>query len=168
MIKVRERDEYTFGESAYVPEILKGLGVTLKHLSINLLKPRRDRLTATIRYPEEKREYPQRFRGRHRLTRRSDGSPKCVACCMCATACPAKCIRIAAEEHEDRTIEKRPSSFQIDLFRCIYCGLCVDACPEDAIRMDTGAHPVPMYEREQGVWKMQELLSLEGREQMTE
>jgi NADH-quinone oxidoreductase subunit I len=53
---------------------------------------------------------------------------------MCSTACPAECITIEAGEDE-RTREKFPVRYDIDLLRCVFCGYCVDACPEDAIYM---------------------------------
>ena len=87
-----------------------------------------------ISYPEVKRVYSERFRGRHILTTREDGTTRCVACYMCSTACPAECITIEAGEDE-RTREKFPVRYDIDLLRCVFCGYCVDACPEDAIYM---------------------------------
>ena len=76
-----------------------------------------------------------RYRGIHILTAREDGTPKCVACYMCATVCPAECIHIESAERPEQTIEKYPTRFEIDLLRCVYCGFCVDACPEEAIIM---------------------------------
>ena len=76
-----------------------------------------------------------RYRGIHILTQRVDGTPKCVACYMCATVCPAECIYIESGERPEATIEKYPTRFEIDLLRCVYCGFCVDACPEEAIIM---------------------------------
>jgi NADH-quinone oxidoreductase subunit I len=90
---------------------------------------------ATIQFPEQKRPHSVRYRGVHILTVRQDGSPKCVACYMCATACPAECIYIEAGERPEKLIEKYPTRFEIDLLRCVYCGFCVDACPEEAIVM---------------------------------
>ena len=135
---VTERQR-NFWESAYFVEIFKGLVVTGRHLVKNLLHT--DEMP-TIQYPEQKREYGPRFRGRHRLMQRDDGSPRCVACQMCSTACPADCISIEAAEHPNPAIEKFPETFTIDLLRCVYCGLCEEACPCDAIRMDTGIYEI--------------------------
>jgi NADH-quinone oxidoreductase subunit I len=90
---------------------------------------------STIQYPEQKRPVSSRYRGIHILTERQDGTPKCVACFMCATICPAECIYIESGERPEKTIEKYPTRFEIDLLRCVYCGFCVDACPEEAIIM---------------------------------
>ena len=138
----------SFLESIYVWEILRGLGVTLRHLVHNLLHTSE---MTTMQYPEQKRVYGERFRGRHRLTQRPDGTPRCVACQMCSTACPADCITIVAAEHDDPAIEKYPLSFEIDLLRCVYCGLCEEACPCDAIRMDTGIYEIAADSRQKFV-----------------
>ncbi len=95
----------SFLESIYLVEVVKGLAVTMRHLVRNILHT--DDMP-TMQYPEEKRVYSERFRGRHRLMKREDGSPRCVACQMCSTYCPADCITIVADEHPDPTIEKYP------------------------------------------------------------
>jgi NADH-quinone oxidoreductase subunit I len=116
----------------YLLPIVKGLGITFRHLAESVLQPSS---RATIEYPEMRRRYSPRFRGVHKLTTREDGSTRCVACMLCATVCPAYCIHIEAGEHPDPKIEKYPVRFEIDLLRCVYCGFCVDACPCEAIVM---------------------------------
>jgi NADH-quinone oxidoreductase subunit I len=162
-------------ERLFLPELLRGLAVTTRHFLRNLFAPRDpnpivvDRkgvnLVSTVQYPEEKIPYPPGYRGLHRLVPREDGKPRCVACYMCATICPAQCIYIEAGEYapEDpgagsRVIEKYPTQFVIDELRCIVCGLCVEACPKDAIRMDTDKHAPSEYARKDFVWDIPRLL----------
>ena len=147
----------------YLIGVVSGLWVTFRHLMSNwvgnMLGRRKDTQIATLSYPEEKKAYPPRNRGLHRLMRREDGEVRCVACMMCPTACPAHCISIVPEESEDPRIEKRPRIFQIDELRCVVCGLCVEACPCDAIRMDTGIHAWPTTRRADAILDKEELLS---------
>ncbi len=154
--QMKKPEKMSFSERVYLVEIVKGLGVTLSHFVSNLANPRR---IPTIDYPEVKRPVPPRFRGRHRLTKREKGTPKCVACFCCATACPARCITIEAGEHPDPKIEKYPVRFDIDMLRCVFCGMCVEGCPEDAIRMDTGWYTLPERERRDLVYTIEMLLS---------
>lgn len=114
-----------------VGPILLGMWVTFK----NFVRTFFLRQASTVEFPEKKRNVSGRYRGIHVLTAREDGSPKCVACYMCATVCPAECIYIEAAERPEKQIEKYPTRFEIDLLRCVYCGFCVDACPEEAIIM---------------------------------
>src|SRR5260370_12252296 len=93
-----------------------------------------------------------------RLVPRVDGKPRCVACYMCATACPAQCIYIEAGECEDEAIEKYRVRCEIDELRCIVCGFCVEACPKDAIRMDTGTHAPAVLSRPLAVFDKEALL----------
>ena len=116
----------------YLPGILGGMGITMRHMIKNLISRKS---MPTINYPEEKYEYSPRFKGNHVLTVKKDGSLRCTACMLCATNCPAQCIKITASEHEDPTVEKYPISYEIDILRCVFCGFCEEACPVDAIRM---------------------------------
>jgi NADH-quinone oxidoreductase subunit I len=146
---MKRREEMTLWEQLYLPEVLKGIAVTNFHFFRNLylnvahlFGVARDRRAATTtQYPDERKRYPDNFRGSHRLTLREDGAVRCTACYLCATACPAQCIYIEAGESPNPQVEKFPVRYEIDTLRCIYCGLCVEACPCDAIRMDTYVHP---------------------------
>src|SRR5512144_2505442 len=147
-------------ERMYFPEILRGIGIVSRPFFRNLFSSRDRRWSqnATLQYPEERQPYPPGYRGLHRLVPREDGKPRCVACYMCATACPAQCIYIEAGEVEGDPIEKYPTRFVIDELRCVVCGFCVEACPKDAIRMDTGEHAPPSYTRSAQIWDETRLL----------
>ena len=134
---------------------------TLKHFTANLSDASN---IPTICYPEQlPRDITPRYRGVHRLThRKEDDSIACVACFMCATACPANCIDIVAIAREDGVDEKMPQRFNIDLLECVFCGYCVEACPCDAIRMDTGIYSVIGDNREDFIYNKEKLLSIKG------
>ena len=137
-------------ERLYLPEILRGLGITSWVFLRNMGKWMTGRKGAlTTYYPEETRwDYAAGNRGKHILTRRPDGSPQCIACNMCATVCPAKVIEIeAAFDPDDPAHPKYPARFEIDYSRCVFCGLCVEACPEDAIRMVPDVPDLPADRR---------------------
>ncbi len=164
MIKEVER-KHNIKEKIYLIEVIRGLLVTSSHFFNNIiihicqlfgfLKDKQGAIT--IQYPEEKREISPRWRARHRLMKRDDGSPRCTACMCCATICPAKCINIIAGEREDE-FEKYPLIFEINALRCVYCGLCVEACPLDAIRMDTFDLNTSDYNRENFIYNKDFLL----------
>jgi len=162
--------DLTLGQRLYLREAIKGMGVLASHFFKNLFGYRDpapeilDRkgpgvnMVTTIQYPDERKPLPPGYRGMHRLVPRLDGTPRCVACYMCATACPAQCIYIEAGEYEDQAIEKYPVRFEIDELRCIVCGFCVEACPKDAIRMDTGTHAPAVLSRPLAVFDKQALM----------
>jgi NADH-quinone oxidoreductase subunit I len=157
----------SLAERLYLPEVLRGVAVTTRHFFRNLTLhalhvfgiARNRRAAVTTQYPEERKVYPEGFRGSHRLTLKPDDSVRCTACFLCATACPAKCIHIEAGEHPDPAVEKFPLRYEIDTLQCIYCGMCVEACPCDAIRMDTYVHPrIWGYRREDFIETKQVLM----------
>ena len=118
--------------SWYLPAILSGLAFTFKKMIINIFNRKK---MQTLNYPEEHYKYGPRFKGNHILTVKKDGSLRCTACMLCATNCPAQCIKIKASEHENPAVEKYPINYEIDILRCVFCGFCEEACPVDAIRM---------------------------------
>lgn len=156
---VSRRPRRSLSERVYLVEVARGLGITIRHLLRNLFGRTK---WYTTTFPETKTKFPPRFRSRHRLLKKEDGTPRCTACMCCATACPAGCIYIEAGETPDPTVEKFPKTFDIDALVCVYCGYCVEACPCDAIRMDTGLFPPAGFERAQFVDDKETLLSRTG------
>ena len=108
--------------------IAKGMGITFKEM----LHP-----AITEEYPDAPAQLEERFRGAHVLQRDENGLEKCVACFLCAAACPAECIYIEAAENTAEArfsgSERYAKVYNIDYNRCIFCGYCVEACPTDAI-----------------------------------
>jgi NADH-quinone oxidoreductase subunit I len=154
--KVLNVSEKSEKESSRVKDVLGplvGMGVTLTRMKDNLT----GKVRATISYPEERRSYSDRYRGAHILTAREDGTPRCVACYMCATACPADCIYIEAREVDNPQIEKAPARFEIDMLRCVFCGFCVDACPEEAIIMSRETE-ITAFSRGETIWGIERLM----------
>jgi NADH-quinone oxidoreductase subunit I len=152
-IKWIDEREIGFWEATFLPAIVKGLKTTLGHVT--------DYKPVTQQYPEQRPDLPQHYRGVHRLNRDEQGRVKCVACMLCATACPANCIAIEAAaappEWPDR--DKYPAQFVIDELRCIYCGMCEEACPVDAIEL-THIYDMTGESREQMVFDREKLLSI--------
>jgi NADH-quinone oxidoreductase subunit I len=122
--KNTEAERLTFWEKLYLPEIVKGMGVTFKQM----FKPK-----FTRQYPEEKWEPTGSYRGRPVLVLEEDGE-RCVACLLCERVCPPLAIEIQAAETE-KVKERYPEKFEINMLRCIFCGYCEEVCPEEAIVM---------------------------------
>ena len=140
----------------YLPAILQGMVVTLKHMF---------RRKDTMQYPEQKRVFGDRYRGVPALVKDQDGREKCVSCFMCQFVCPPRAITIEAEEypadHPQHQVEKRPARFDINMLRCIYCGLCEDACPEEAIFMSK-SYVVVGHSRELMIYDKEKLYEIGG------
>ena len=152
----------TLGDKFYLPQVLAGLGTTMKHMFRVVVKGE-DRV---IQYPEERREdlpveqggmFQPTYRGVHRLNKDEEGRVKCVACFMCSTACPARCIHIEAAESPWSDREKYPAKFDIDELRCIYCGMCEEACPVDAIEL-TSLYDIVGLTRQEMIFDKSKLL----------
>lgn len=166
------RKPLSWAENIYLYSVLSGLGYTIAHVIRNLLFEwgkripgvlpalqkgaslpvigslfPQERGIVTVDYPYERAPLPKNYRTFHRLMKHTDDTVRCTACMLCATACPAQCIHIVAEETEEE-IEKKPLRYDIDIMRCVFCGYCVEACPCDAIRMDSGIVDEAYYERQ--------------------
>ena len=115
----------------------------------------------TIQYPERKAYLAPRYKGRIVLSRDPDGAERCVACYLCAAACPVDCI--ALQMAEDETGRRYPAWFRINFSRCIFCGYCEEACPTYAIQL-TPDFEMSEYRRQNMVYEKEDLLiSGEGK-----
>jgi len=142
-------------EKLFLPQILGGMVTTIVHMSKSMVGRHR-----TVQYPEQKRELRlENYRGVHRLNRDEQGRVACVACFMCATACPANCIHIEAGESPWEDREKYPVKFDLDELRCIFCGMCEEACPVDAIEL-TPHYDLVGRSREEMILDKEELLTV--------
>jgi NADH-quinone oxidoreductase subunit I len=108
-----------------------------------------------VGYPEKKPYLPPRYRGRIVLTRDPDGKERCVACNLCAAACPVDCI--ALQSAEDKDGRRYPEFFRINFSRCIYCGFCEEACPTYAIQLIPDFE-MGEYDRQNMVYEKENLL----------
>ncbi len=109
----------------------------------------------TVLYPEQKQKLPPRYRGRIILSRDPDGGERCVACYLCAVACPVDCISLQATEDENG--RRYPEFFRINFSRCIFCGWCEEACPTYAIQL-TPDYEMCEYQRPSLVYEKEDLL----------
>ena len=109
----------------------------------------------TIQYPDERIVHPPRFRGRIILSRDPEGHERCVACYLCAAACPVDCIALQATE--DEYGRRYPAFFRINFSRCILCGFCEEACPTYAIQL-TNDFEYCEYDRQNMVYEKEDLL----------
>ena len=119
----------SFKERLYIPAILGGLRITLKHFF---------KKKVTVCYPEQIRPFAPVYRGQHVLKRDDNGAERCTACGLCAVACPAEAITMVAAERKkgEEALyreEKYAKVYEINMLRCIFCGLCEEACPKEAI-----------------------------------
>ena len=144
--KTKDERKLNFWEKMYLPEIFKGLKYSFSQMS----EP-----TYTFSYPEEQFYPPDAYRGRPVLVE-EEGRPRCVACGLCARACPPLAISMQATETGDYK-ERAPAWFEINMLRCIYCGYCEEVCPEEAIVMSK-EYDLTFHHREEAQFGLERLL----------
>lgn len=139
--------DLNFFEKIYIPEIIKGLALTLKIM----FRPK-----YTVEYPEEKFIPPPSYRGRPVLVLDKNNEERCVACGLCSRVCPPLAIDIQAAETQSEK-ERYPERFEINMLRCIFCGLCEEVCPEEAIVMSSD-YEIAFSNREDAIFGKDKLL----------
>jgi len=131
-----------------VSTILIGMRISLKYCFAK---------TVTLQYPDVAPAIQPRYRGFHFYE-----IEKCIACDLCAKACPVDCIYI--EKTGPRKIDKATgialggamTRYAIDYSKCMFCALCVPPCPTDCIHMGN-LHDLSGYDRESMIVEFTEL-----------
>jgi NADH-quinone oxidoreductase subunit I len=135
---------------AMIRPFLIGFWTTLRHM---FKKP------ISVNYPDQKIPMFPKWRGKQVLMRDEDGLEKCVACGLCAVACPADAIYLEPAEN-DGSVAAGPryaKIYQIHKTRCIFCGYCEEACPVSAIFMGKD-YELAVYSKDDFIWDKADLL----------
>jgi NADH-quinone oxidoreductase subunit I len=128
-----------FLRKVFFVDLLKGMQVTFKYQN-----PKEN---YTEQYPLERPQIAERYRGLHRLNVDPEtGNTLCIACDLCALACPEKLI-VVKSVRDETTKKKKMTTWSVDLSRCMFCGLCEDACPTDALEMSQD-YEMALYSRD--------------------
>jgi NADH-quinone oxidoreductase subunit I len=137
-----------FFRTVFLVDLIQGLLVTLRYSHPKHIQ--------TEQYPAQRPKVAERYRGAPRLnTNPETGETLCIACNLCAVACPENLIVVSSERNE-QTRRKELTEFTYDLSRCMFCGLCEDACPVDALEL-TQDFELATYTREGQIWNRQML-----------
>jgi NADH-quinone oxidoreductase subunit I len=149
-----------WSEKFLLLDLLEGLKTTLREL----FRPK-----VTVRYPEERMEPADRFRGMFKFS-----YDRCIACKLCAVACPIDIIYIDVhdemiEEGGKKKKVKVLDRYDIDVKRCMFCALCEEACPTKpkSIWLTTKTYELASYDRNDLYFNMQQLEYWEDRPQYT-
>ncbi len=132
-----------FLRKIFLVDLIEGLWITFHY--------QQPKYITTEQYPFHRPKIAERFRGAPRLNNNPEtGETLCIACNLCAVACPEKLIVVSSERNE-QTRRKELTTFTYDTSRCMFCGLCEDACPVDALEL-TQDFELASFTREGAVW----------------
>jgi NADH-quinone oxidoreductase subunit I len=132
----------------FLADLFEGLWVTLRS--------QHPKNIVTEQYPAERPKIGERYRGLPRLNiNPENGETLCIACDLCALACPENLIVVGWERNPE-TKRKDLVTFTYDTSRCMFCGLCEDACPVDALEL-TQDYEMASYSREGQIFDRQVL-----------
>lgn len=109
------------------------IGTMLRDVSTSLL-----RKPVTERYPFERRDVPDRLRGKLQWD-----PEKCIGCALCATDCPAEAIEFIV-------LDKKAKQFVFiyHLDRCTFCAQCVQSCRHECLAMSADEWELAALERD--------------------
>jgi len=137
-----------FLRRVFLIDLIEGLWVTFHY--------QKPKYITTQQYPAQLPKIAERYRGAPRLNINPENNETlCIACNLCALACPENLIIVGSERNE-QTRRKELTTFTYDTSRCMFCGLCEDACPVDALEL-TQDFELASYSRDGAIWDRQML-----------
>src|SRR5437762_12401053 len=90
------RPTLNWRERMYLPAIVAGMAITLKHFKNLIFR----RTKVTMQYPEEKwdPQLPEHYRGAPAVVRDADRRIRCGACPLCEFICRPRSIKMSPGE----------------------------------------------------------------------